>query len=65
MFGCRIKAMPSYLFEVPNSEWCPCERLAPILVAPLSIISRLQNELESLACRSPIFAPNLTYKTVR
>ena len=23
MFGCRIKVMPSYPFEVPNSERCP------------------------------------------
>jgi hypothetical protein len=28
------------------------------------LISLLRNELESLAYRSPIFAPNLIYKTV-
>ena len=31
----------------------------------IKTICRLQNALESLARRSPIFAPNLTYKTVR
>ena len=31
----------------------------------VAVICPFQNELESLACRSPIFAPSLTCKTVR
>jgi len=50
-------------YQEENEVWC-VECLCQGNPAPPRI-SRLQNELESLACRSQNFAPNLTCKTVR
>ena len=59
IFYARLLALSKTTLDLSHIGGADLARLRP------GLISLLRNELESLACRSPIFAPSLTCQPVR